>query len=326
MMWRRFGIAVVVIAVVDAWLIWVADAYLHINTILNADFQTYWAGARRLLDGLPLFAPEQLSGPYRLGDMDFGTGYVYPPTAAALSLPLGMLPVDVGWILFNGIALAALGAAVYLIGRREGLGRTVSAVVVAVVLSSGPVGQAVIAGNVNLWMGVGLAAAWLWPRSASSFAVIGALIKLYPGIAILWTIRRRVWAWTPLVVGAVFGVIVIAVFGTKLWTEFLTTLANARPFGAAFPQPPRSVLDPVLGSTVAALVAYAITGLLGVAVLWVKGDRLAFFLLSLAMIMPAQDWHTHYFLIPLIGALPGVLHLIASSRTRSARVAGATVP
>ncbi len=318
MIWRRFAIVVAVIAVLDVWLIWLADAYLHINTILNADFQTYWAGARHLLDGAPLYAPDQLSGPYRLGDMDFGTGYVYPPTAAALSLPLGLVPVDVGWVLFNGIALAGLGAAVYLIGRREGLGPTASAVVVAVVFSSGPVAQAVIAGNVNLWMGLGLAAAWLWPRTASSFAVLGALIKLYPGIAILWTIRRRVWSWTPLVIGAVFGIVVVLVFGSRLWTEFLTTLANARPFGAAFPQPPRSVLDPVLGSTGASLVAYAITVLLGVAVLRVRSDRLAFFVLSVAMIMPAQDWHTHYFLIPLIGALPGVLSLLPRSRVRPA--------
>jgi len=315
--WRRFAAVVVVIAVIDAWLIWMADAYLHIGTILDADFQTYWAGARRLLDGMPLFAPEQLSGPYRLGDMDFGSGYVYPPTAAAMSLPLGMLPVDLGWILFNGVALAALGAAVYFIGRREGLGRTASAVVVGVVLSSGPAAQAAIAGNVNLWLAVGLAAAWLWPRSASSFAVVGALIKLYPGIATLWTIRRRAWSWTPLVIGAVFGAVVVAVFGTRLWTEFLTSLANARPFGAAFPQPPRSVLDPVLGSTGASLVAYGITGLLGLAVLRVRGDHLAFFLLSLAMIMPALDWHTHYFLIPLVGALPGVLSALARSRIRA---------
>jgi hypothetical protein len=239
-----------------------------------------------------------------------------------MSLPLAILPIDVGWILFNGIALAGLGVAVYQIARREGLGRSASAIVVGVVLSSGPVAQAVIAGNVNLWMGLGLAAAWLWPRSASSFAVLGALIKLYPGVAILWTIRRRVWSWTPLLVGLAFGVLVVVVFGTKLWTEFQSTLANARPFGAAFPQPPRSVFDPVLGSTGASLVGYATTGLLAVAVLRVKGDHKAFFLLSLAMIMPAQDWHTHYFLIPLIGALPGVISMLA----RSGRPAATTTP
>jgi alpha-1,2-mannosyltransferase len=315
--WRRFAIAVAVIVIADLWLIWMADAYLHVDTILNADFLTYWAGSRHLLTGAPVYAPEQLSGPYRLGDMDYGTGYVYPPTAAVLTLPLALLPVDLGWLVFNGVALACLGTAVYLVARREGLGQIAAAIVVGVVLFSGPVAQAVIAGNVNLWIGVGLAAAWLWPRTSSWFAVAGALIKLYPGIAILWSIRRRVWSWTPFLLGLGIGIITLAAFGTSLWTEFLTSLSNARPFGAAFPQPPRSVLDPLLGATGASLVAYAATAALGIAALGVPGDRLAFFLLSLAMIMPAQDWHTHYFVIPLIGALPGGLHLIVRSRRRS---------
>jgi hypothetical protein len=309
--WRAFLVIVAVIVVLDAWLIWLADAYLHVGTILNADFETYWAGARRLFDGQPLYAAAQLSGPYVAGDMDYGSGYVYPPTAAALSLPLAPLPVDIGWAVFDGLALAGLAAATFLIARREGFSRPASAVVAALIVSSGPIAQAAFAGNVNLWLGLGLAVAWLWPRSAAWFAVVGGLIKLYPGIAILWTIRQRVWSWTPIAVGAAFGAVVLIVWGSGLWTEFAATLGNARPFGAAFPQPPRSVLDPIVGPGPASVAAYAITAALGAGVLLVRGDRLAFFLLSLAMIMPALDWHTHYFLIPVIGALPGALHLIA---------------
>jgi hypothetical protein len=243
--------------------------------------------------------------------MDFGTGYVYPPTAAVMSLPLAPLPVDIGWAVVNGLALAGLAMVVFLIARSEGFGAPASASVAAIVVSSGPIAQAVFAGNVNLWLGIGLAAAWLWPRSASWFAVIGSLIKLYPGIAILWTIRRRVWSWTPIVVAAAFGLIVVVVWGTGLWADFLTTLANARPWGAAFPQPPRALLDPIVGPTLASAIAYGLTAVLAAGVLLVRSDRLAFFLLSLAMIMPALDWHTHYFLVPVIGALPGVLHVVA---------------
>jgi hypothetical protein len=35
------------------------------------------------------------------------------------------------------------------------------------------------------------------------------------------------------------------------------------------------------------------------------------------MIRPALDWHTHYFLIPLVGALPGVLSALARSSVRA---------
>src|SRR4029077_394320 len=149
-------------------------------------------------------------------------------------------------------AIGALALVVFLIARSESFGRPSSVLVAAIVVSSGPIAQAVFAGNVNLWMGLGLAAAWLWPRSSAWFAVFGALIKVYPGVAILWTIRRRVWSWTPILVGAGFCLIVVIVWGAGLWAQFLTTLANARPFGAAFPQPPRSLLDPIVGPTLAA--------------------------------------------------------------------------
>lgn len=313
---RRFatilGVTVAAAALIDAWLIWMADAYLHVDTFLAGDFITYWAGARHLLEGAPLFAPEQLTGPYRLPDMDYGSGYVYPPTAAALSVPLAPLPVSIAWAIFVAGAVGLLGWAVFRIAREAGLSRRGAAVAVALIVTSGPVGQGVFAGNVNLWVGTGLAFAWLRPGWSTALAVIGALIKLYPGIGVLWAIRRRMFRWRPILVGAVFGLVVVAVFGLPLWREFLTSLANARPLGAAFPQPPRANLEPFVGPTLAAIGSWLLTAALALAALGVRSDRLAFFLLSLAMILPAQEWHAHYYLIPVIGALPGACRLAAA--------------
>jgi hypothetical protein len=321
------GVTVATAVVLDLWLIWMADAYLHVDTFLAGDFITYWSGARHLLEGAPLFAPEQLAGPYRLPDMDYGSGYVYPPTAAALSAPLAPLAVSVAWAIFVGGAVGLLGWAVYRIARDEGLSPRGAAVAVALVVTSGPVGQGVFAGNVNLWIGVGLAFAWLRSGWSTALAVIGALIKLYPGIGVLWAIRRRTFRWPPILLGAVFGLVVVVVFGLPLWRDFLTTLANARPLGASFPQPPRANLEPFVGPTLAAIGSWLLTAALAVASLAVRSDRFAFFLLSLAMIVPAQEWHAHYYLIPVIGALPGACHLAAawrSSRGRARAVAAST--
>jgi hypothetical protein len=313
---RTVAAAAAVLFLADLWLIWMADAYLHVGTYAFGDFVTYWTGASHLLSGAPLYAPEQLSGPYHLPDMDYGSGYVYPPTAALLSAPLVLLPADVAWAVFTGLGLVALGWLVALVARREGIGRVGAAAVVAVVLSSGPVAQAVLSGNVNLWMGVGVAAAWLWPRSSTALAVVGALIKLYPGLGVLWAIRTRTFRWWPIVAGAAFGLAVVAIFGAALWTQFLTSLVNARPLGAAFPQPPRAILDPYVGPVLASAAAWLLTAMLGFAALFVRDDRFAFFVLSLAMILPAQEWHAHYYLVPMMGALPGVLSILRAWRPR----------
>jgi len=48
-------------------------------------------------------------------------------------------------------------------------------------------------------------------------------------------------------------------------------------------------------------------------------DRLAeraLFTLSLAMILPAPDWYLHYFIVPVVGALPVTLRMLAGHFSR----------
>jgi hypothetical protein len=166
------------------------------------------------------------------------------------------------------------------------------------------VGQAVLAGNVNLWVALGVAVVWLRPGAATGLAVLGGLIKLYPAVGLLWAIRSRTVNQTAIAAGTGFAILVLAVFGAPLWRDFVTSLANARPYGVAFPQPPRTLMEPLLGPAAAMVASYAITGSLALAGVLIRGDRLAFGILGLAMVMPAQEWHAHYYLIPVIAFLP----------------------
>jgi hypothetical protein len=298
------------------WITWMADAYLGLRVYLAGDFVTYWAGARHLLAGDALYSPTQLNGPFRLSDMDYGSGYVYPPTAAVLSVALAPLPVVVAWSVFVGVGVTLLALLVYKIGRSEGLGRSASLVIGAIIMTSGPVAQAAFAGNVNLLVAVGLAAIWLRPELTGWLAVAGGLIKLYPSVAVIWSVRAGRVPWFAAATGVLFLACVVAIFGIGQWKDFVASLANAQPFATSIPQPPRVSLQPVLGVTLAALAAYAGTLALAGASLFVRSDRIAFFLLSLAMIMPAQEWHIHYYLIPLIGGLPWATSALSAALNR----------
>jgi hypothetical protein len=96
----------------------------------------------------------------------------------------------------------------------------------------------------------------------------------------------------------------IVIGGTQPWNDFRTTMANGLS-NEYFPiQSPRSLLWAPLGVVAAGVVAGAITAVTLAAVLRVRDDRAAFSLLGLAMILPAPEWHLHYFIVPVAAALP----------------------
>ena len=85
------------------------------------DVASYWQAARHLLDGAPLYAPEQLSGPYP----DTGNHiYLYPPLLAVLFIPFAAafptsyLPV--AWI-WAAIGVILLTAVVRWVATAEGI-------------------------------------------------------------------------------------------------------------------------------------------------------------------------------------------------------------
>lgn len=171
-----------------------ASGWLAASIPAGFDAQIYW-----VLDP---------SDPYVIRDYRAGSlGYFYSPAFAQLSALLTWLP----WEVFRAVWAVGLAAALgWLCGPLT---------LIAVLLP--PVQHELLAGNINLIIGVALIAGlrrpWLWP--------VVALTKVTPAVALLWFVLRREWrrlglaiAWTLAVVGLSF------VAGPHLWIDWLALL------------------------------------------------------------------------------------------------------
>ncbi|TME08737.1 MAG: DUF2029 domain-containing protein [Chloroflexi bacterium] len=278
-------------------------ALLLLPRIALGDFITYHAGVLRLLAGQPLYATFQLAGPYSLGDAAFGQGYVYPPSAAILSAPLGLMPLELASLTFSVLSALALASVVYLIPRRDGASRTAAAAITLLVVGSGPGVWSIGTGNINTLVAAAIGMMWLAPRSAGYLAAVGALVKLYPGMGIVWVVRKRGGLAGPTAVGAIgFAACLVAV-GVAPWLQFVSALALGRG-SALFVPAPRSLLTAFVGDSAAQIAVVLLTLLALVAVIRIRDDRRAFAMLSVAVILPAPEWFAHLALVPMVGVLP----------------------
>jgi hypothetical protein len=286
----------------------------RVGRILLGDFTTYWITARNVLAGAPVYPSWQLGGPYPLGNASFGGGYVYPPTAAIVSTPLGMFPLDVSWAVATSVLACALGAVAFKIARREGAGVRLSVAMTLALLFSGPALESLLTGNVNTLMALGLGIVWLAPQTSGYLAVVGSLIKIYPIIGLAWAVRTRAELLKPFIAGAAAVAASVILLGTQSWLDFLQVLTNGQPSGDFPLMSPRAALTTIAGPTVATLTGYLLAALLATVVIAGRRDRRDFFVLSVAMIVPAPDWYLHYFVVPLVGAFPSIVNMLVSRR------------
>lgn len=253
------------------------------------DWQTYVAGANKVLAGQTPYAPWQLTGPYLLGDAAGGDGFVYPPSAAILLAPF--VQTYALWVAFNLV--------VYVAG-------VLAVVAVSVGLSPLPVA-------VGLW--IALLPSWLWdgiinggvtPALAGGLGLIyagvplagvGAAVKLVPGAWV--ALPMRVDVRRGLVGAAVgFGVpaaISVALAGLGPWADFVVAIGNGRP---------------VCGQSLFSAVCLGVPQ----AVLWAAGAALvilsfrlprhwALLVLGLVPIVAAPEIWLHYWLL----IIPGIV-------------------
>jgi hypothetical protein len=170
------------------------------------DDLAYWIAGHRLALGLPIYtAPEFAFEPF---------AYHYPPPVAQVLAPITLVvPAFAYAIAYRGLMLAALWD---LAGRRM---LNMLAFVAFV-----PMAVAVRIENVEIFMALGIVLGlrrWPW------LFTIGALVKVSPGLGLVYLALRR--RWRDVAVSAALGAVIVGVsyaLAPDLWREWIATITG----------------------------------------------------------------------------------------------------
>lgn len=263
------------------------------------DFDSYYAAVHRAMATGSPYASWQLDA-YLLPSAARGQGFVYPPTALPLLAPFAIHPV--GGPLLNYLGLLALWEVVWrLLGRP----RLLWSCLWATLLVANPLTLwSLNSGQVALFVAAGFGLIYLAP-AAGWVGVIGGLLKIFPGAAIVYAIRKRMPLWRPLLVGVAITM-AVAIWLPGTFMEYVAVLANGEP-GC------RSAV-PSFACVGLPLVGYGLAVLLAVAALLVSTDEMAFALVGWAATVPVPDPYPPYLLVPLVTSLPLVMTTLRRSR------------
>jgi hypothetical protein len=168
-------------------------------------------------------------------------------------------------------------------------------------------------GQVTPLIAAAIGGLWLFPKASGWLGVAAGMVKVFPGLGLLWALRQRASLIAPIGL-AIAGLLL----GGGLWIDWLEVMLNARPGCPDFALPSIGCVTgvPALGWSAAALIAAL--------ALKMRSDRVAFFLLAVAMICPVADLYWGHLMVPFMGALPLLAHSIQSARDRQPMNASAT--
>lgn len=246
------------------------------------DFSAYWSAAGHLLAGQPIYAADQLTGPYAPQRQFL---YLYPPPLAAAVTPIALLvPSDyraAAWI-WTALGAVILVAGTLAVARSTGLVERVRTatglgpwVLVLLGFTFPPVVGELVLGNVHIVLFGLLSMAWLGVRRGdrrghelAGLAVgIATVIKVFPALLIVWfllTGRRRAASWA--VLGAVVVVAAaLPITGIGPWLDYPAALLNlSAPSDTTSTLAPTVWLAEALGFTTARIVVGVVAlGILG---------------------------------------------------------------
>lgn len=254
-----------------------------------ADWWSYHDGASRLVSsGTPYSAMQ--SAPYPLHEAAWGDGFVYPPPAAVLLLPT-LLGAWTFYALNLAGVVAFVGVAV-LIARQERLGR-IGVLLIGALALAHPGFQEVREGQISPLIAAGVGALWLLPRASGWLAVVTGMVKAYPGIGLVWALRQRAPLRGPILLG--IGMVLATGW---LWPGWIDAMLNAQPGCPAWSLPS------IACTTGIRWAGYIVGGGLALLAWRLPSDRVAFLVLTLAMLAPAPDLYWGYWMVPFMGALP----------------------
>jgi hypothetical protein len=288
------------------------------------DWATYSDALQRLLDGGSVYDPRQLAGPYHLLDMSSNGafGYAYPPASLLLFAPFASQPL--GLCLWLALNIGLLVSGVFAILRRELKEDAIlylGVAILPVILWIGFV-EGVTAGNVTVGLSGVLAWAWAIGRervSPVTVAVIG-IAKVFPATLIFWTSPSRLLR-SLVVAGLVAGawiMVTLPIIGVGVWVDFFHAMGNAQPNCESYGSSMTCILQPIVGISVAKIMAVGLAGALGLGAVFVRKDLLAFTMLALAWVVPAYN-QSYYSILPLF-VVWVVVFAIGMRRLRSVEI------
>jgi hypothetical protein len=172
----------------------------------GVDFFQEWSSARNFLDGRPVYGPTEeaveryLGFRLRAGErLTIGVN-AHPPTSVLVIVPLALLDYPNAVLAWNLLSLLALGASLWLVGRRLGLSLSLRSLLPAVVLLllCGAFRHQMYQGQLNLLLLLLLTGVWAAERGgrdAAAGALLGlaTAVKLFPGLLFLYFVLGRRW-------------------------------------------------------------------------------------------------------------------------------------
>lgn len=198
---------------------------LHPPKMELIDFYQEWSSAKNVVEGLPTYAPLEVTVERYLrvrkapGTEWYWDVNVHPPTSVLLALPVQGLTFRNAFFVWNVASLVALAISMALVANE--LGWKFSNWNYLPILTLGtvcdPLYQQLIQGQLNLFLLVLIVGIWVcdrreWPVAAGSLLAVAAAIKLFPAFLGLYFLLQRKWR----AVGA-SCVMFIAVTGLTGW-------------------------------------------------------------------------------------------------------------
>lgn len=285
------------------------------------DWRTYENAAGRLLAGEPIYATQQLSGPYHLTEVLL-VGYAYPPASVPLMIPFQGYPFGLAaWVTVNlGALLTALWA---IVSRAWPTYRMLAFALALAGLAMFPpflAGMIAMSTNIGVAGAVGWVAVGLTARQAGVLGGILAILKVFAGAVTMAALdgKARAVAIALLVAGGL-TLVTLPVVGVGSWLDFGTALTGAVPDCSGFNISIACTLGPTLGLGAGSLIGIAVGGLAVLGMLACRQPYLLSVLAAIAVMAPANNVHIHYWTIGyvLVVASLARLTVLVRSRTRA---------
>jgi hypothetical protein len=199
------------------------------------DFFQEWASARNLVNGLPVYTPHVVTIPRYLGqpaqcdERSFIEVNAHPPSCVFLALPLAWLDYSDAQLVWNLLSLATLALSSLIVVRQLGIRYSDWApFLVAALLSSHPLHQQLIQGQLTLLVLLLITCVWAAARSgrcytAGAFLAAATTIKLFPAFLFLYFVARRQWkiVWAGLLWLGGLSLATAAAVGPQTYTSYV---------------------------------------------------------------------------------------------------------